>query len=255
MFFVLSKIVYFFLHPFTWTLLFLIFFLIGKTPKQRKTGKIGTLVVVLFFSNSVVFKEFVRIWEIPATSIENMDSYDVAIVLGGMFEFDNSANRLSIQRGGDRIWQALNLYHAGKVKKILLSGDHGYITDRGLHEAEQLRDVLVAWGLPEEDIIVEPYSRNTYENAKESVQILQSDYPELTTFLLVTSATHMRRASSCFSKQGLTFDTFSTDPFVGKKRAYHWDEFIVPNFSNFDYWFRLIKEWVGFVGYKVMGYL
>ena len=196
-----------------------------------------------------------RLWEIPAVSSSSIEKHDVAIVLGGMFDYDNSAGRLSAGRGSDRLWQALDLYFSGKVKKILISGDSGYITDRGLHEAEQLKDLLITWNIPEEDIIVEGKSKNTYENALESVKILKNDYPEYKKIILVTSAFHMRRSKACFEKQNLMVTVYSTDQFTGGKRAYHWDEYIVPNPMNFVNWFTLIKEWVGYSTYKVMGYL
>ena len=255
MFFVLSKIVYFFLQPFTWLLVFLGVFFFTKSNKRKKTAKIAVITIALVFTNTFIFKTIVHFWEIPAEKIENLEKHDVAIVLGGMFEFDNDANRLSILRSGDRIWQALELYHNKKVRKILISGDHGYIFDRGLHEADQLKEILVGWGVPAEDIIVEPHSRNTYENALESAKILREDYPEYTRFILVTSAFHMRRSAACFEKQGLECTLFSTNQITGSRLHYNWDEFIIPNAHNFENWFVLLKEWVGYMSYKIMGYL
>lgn len=94
-------------------------------------------------------------WEIEGKKMNQIDHYDVGIVLTGMFEYNNDLETLSARRGTDRIWQALNLYHAHKIKKILITGDHGYVSDRGLHEAQQLKDVLIAWGIPKDDIITE----------------------------------------------------------------------------------------------------
>lgn len=255
MFFILSKLMYFFISPFTWLMIALVLLLFGRSPRVKKIGKIATIVLILFFSNTMILKEFIRLWEVPSVPLTHIENYDVAIVLGGMFEWDNSAERLSARGGSDRLWQALHLYHQGRVKKILISGDSGYITDRGLHEAEQLKDVLIEWGLPASDIIVEPYSRNTHENAKESVKILKEDYPSYKNYLLITSASHMRRAQGCFEKQGVEVGIFTTNQATGGKRHYHWDEYVVPRFDNFVYWFGLIKEWVGVATYKLMGYL
>lgn len=243
------------MSPFTWLLIALGFFFFTKRSKLKKWSKIAAISIALLFTNSIFFKEFMRLWEIPAVAINTIEEHDVAIVLGGMFDFDNSANRLSAGRGSDRLWQALDLYYQGKVKKILISGDSGYISDRGLHEAEQIKEMLVIWNIPEEDIIVEGTSRNTYENALESTKILKNDYPEYNKFILVTSAFHMRRSRACFEKQNLNVTVYSTDQFTGGKRAYHWDEYIIPNPMNFVHWFTLIKEWVGYSTYKVMGYL
>jgi hypothetical protein len=164
MFFLLSKITYFFIAPFTWLLLSIGFWLFHKKSIWKKRAKWFSIAILLFFSNTFIFKEFIRLWEVPAVSIESVSKHEVGIVLGGMFEYDNDTERLSIRRGGDRIWQAINLYKEGKIEKILISGNHGYVTDRGLHESTQLKDVLVKWGIPKQDIIIETKSKNTYQN-------------------------------------------------------------------------------------------
>lgn len=226
-----------------------------KKPRLKKVSKWGAIFILVFFSNSFIFKEFIRLWEVDSVQITDQSAYDVAIVLGGMFEYDETAKRISARRGADRIWQALDLYHKGVVKKLLISGDHGYISDRGLHEAQQIKDALVEWGIPETDIITENFSRNTHENAVESAKIIQQSYPHFNSFLLVTSSHHMRRAKACFDKQNIHCDVYPTDQFTGGKRFYNWDEYIIPNVDNFTYWFTLIKEWVGYVTYAVMGYV
>lgn len=251
MFFILSKVFYFLLIPYTWLLIVLLLLWRAKTQKWAKRYKFTFVFILIFFSNSAVHKFFVSFWEVPATKIENVANYDVGIVLGGMSEYNNDVDRISIRRGGDRIWQAISLYKNGNIKKILISGASGYVSDRGLEEASQMKKVLISWGIPEEDLIEENTSRNTFENAKFSVEILKRDYPELKTKLLITSGRHMKRAEACFEKQEIEVDCFSTDMFTGPNVSYNWDEFIVPNPDNFNYWTGLIKEWVGYIVYAL----
>jgi uncharacterized SAM-binding protein YcdF (DUF218 family) len=162
---------------------------------------------------------------------------------------------LSIRRGGDRIWQALTLFHKGKIKKLIITGDSGYVTKRGLHEAKQLKEVLVSWGIPQSAIITEEISRNTHENAVETKKMLDRSYPHLKDFLLITSGTHMRRAKGCFEKVNLKCETFSTDLYTGPKQAYYWDQYFVPNLSTFENWNTLFKEWIGYLTYVLVGYI
>jgi uncharacterized SAM-binding protein YcdF (DUF218 family) len=187
--------------------------------------------------------------------MNKVKKYEVGIVLSGMFEYNSDLDVLSTRRGVDRIWQALTLYKKGKIKKILLTGGSGYVTDRGLNEARQLKEVLVGWGIPEQDIITETKSKNTYENAVETKKILTRSYPHINKCLLITSGQHMRRARAIFEKQGFEFDTFSTDLYTGPKRHYYWDQFIVPDVEVLFNWNGLIKEWFGYVTYAIMGYL
>ena len=214
-----------------------------------------SIVLLLLFTNSFVFLEFCRLWEIQGVKRATVGHYDVGIVLTGMAEYNNDLEEISIRRGADRIWQALNLYHDGKIDKILLSGDNGYISDRGLHEAQQMKAILVKWGVPGNDIITENKSRNTYENAVETKKILERSYPHLEKRLLITSGTHMRRSLACFDKLGFPCDPYSTDLHTGPKRAYYWDQYIVPDVSTLSDWNKLMKEWVGYITYDLIGYI
>ncbi len=255
MFFVLSKVLYFLISPYAWILIALYFAFFSKKEIRRRRGKRTAIVLLLIFSNTVIYKEFCRQWEIFGTPIPKVRKADVAIVLGGMAEYNNDLKELSIRRGGDRIWQAINLYKAGKVKKLLISGDNGYLFNNGLHEAQQLKTVLVKWGIPKEDILIETKSRNTYENAVESKKVLDKQYPEAKRFILVTSGRHMRRALACYEKAGLHCTTFSTDLYTGPNRSYSVEEFIIPDVSTLNDWQGLIKEFVGYCVYGMTGKL
>lgn len=255
MFFILSKAFYFFINPFTWILITFFIYIFSKNLKWKKRAKIVCVTCTLFFSNTFLFLEFERKWEIHGTPIEKVARYEVGIVLGGMFEYNNDLKTLSVRRGADRIWQALNLYKSGKIAKILISGSSGYISERGLVEAKQLKKVLINWGIPEQDIITESKSRNTYENAVETKKVLTRSYPHIQKCLLITSGQHMRRARAIFKKQEIDFDTFSTDLYTSPQRHYYWDQFIVPDVETLFKWNGLIKEWMGYVTYAVMGYL
>ncbi|RYM34671.1 YdcF family protein [Brumimicrobium glaciale] len=246
---ILSKIVYFLITPLTWLILAILTWAFAKKKKIKQISKVSAIVIILFFSNTFIYKEALRLWEIPAINKSEIQKHDVGIVLGGMFEYDNDADRLSIRRGGDRIWQAIDLYKANKIKKICIVGKHGNIIDKGLDEAVQLKTQLVEWGIPAIDILIETESRNTNENAKFTAALFKQSYPHFNSFLLITSARHMKRAEASFEKVEMNVTPFSTDQYVGKERYYTWDEFIIPSSDTFNGWFGLIKEVVGYVGY------
>jgi len=247
MFFILSKLLLFLLSPFFWFLLCIGLYFFWKNPRWKKQLKWTAVGIFFFFSNSVLFSEFCGLWEYPGVKQEQLKTYDVAIVLGGMSEYNNDLKVLSIRRPGDRIFQAITLYKKGKVKKILISGDSGYLNDRGLHEARQMKETLVTWGIPAKDIITEEKSKNTYENALETKKLIDRSYPEFDSFLLVTSGIHMRRALGCFERQGLKCTPYSTDLYTNQTGNYYWDQYLIPNMSNFSQWKDLLKETVGYV--------
>ncbi|TNE55223.1 MAG: YdcF family protein [Bacteroidetes bacterium] len=256
MFFILSKLFYFLLSPFVWFIIALLFAFFSKKDKRRKIARYLSLGILIFFSNAVIFLEVERWWEVPATPLKQVENYDVGIVLGGMFEYNQDVKELSVRRGADRIWQALNLYKMGKIRKILISGGSGYVSDRGLSEGSQLKEVLLRWGIPKEDLLQESISRNTYENAVECKKLLSNKYSnKKQRVLLITSGQHMRRARAIFKKQGLDCATFSTDLYSFQNRNYHFDHYVVPSIKTIAEWTPLIKEWVGYIVYDVMDYL
>lgn len=213
-----------------------------------------TLGIFIFFSNSLIFSEFCGLWEVPGKKMEIVGHYDVGIVLGGMFEYNGDLDEISIRRQGDRLIQAVTLYKTGKVKKLLISGDSGYITDRGLHEAKQVKELLIAWGIPAEDILTEEKSINTHENAVQTAKVLKK-HSDLKSYLLITSGIHMRRALACFERAGLKCDSFSTDLYTNQTGGYHWDQYIIPNVDNFITWNKLFKEIIGYIVYDMRGYI
>ncbi|MBI3134772.1 MAG: YdcF family protein [Bacteroidetes bacterium] len=242
-------------HPFYWiVILFLISWFTKRERLKKWTFRTG-IGFLVFFTNTVLFCEFARLWEPDGKKMEELEHYDVAIVLGGMAEYDSSLDRLSMRRGSDRIWQAIHLYHLGKVDKLLLSGANGDLIDKGLQEAVQFKEVLIDNGIPACDILVDSVSKNTYENAVESKKIIDQ-FPELQRILLITSALHMNRAEACFIKAGFeNMTTFTTDHYTGRERGYRFDQWLIPNESVLSDWSKLIHEWLGYLTYSIMGYL
>ncbi len=254
MFFLFSKLLHFIVMPGFWIVIFWILYFLLKNPRWKKRFKISAILITILFTNTFVFKEFARNWEVDGIKTEDIDYHDVAIVLGGMAEYNNDLNRLSLRRGGDRIWQTIALYQRGKIGKILISGDSGFISERGLNEAKRFRDELIEWGIDKENILIDSLSKNTHQNAVESLKVLKKMNLENSKILLVTSAIHMKRAQGCFEKVGLEIVPFSTDHYTGPKRHYHWDEYIIPSASTLVDWQALTHEWAGYIVYRIKGY-
>ncbi|MFN7014088.1 MAG: YdcF family protein, partial [Bacteroidia bacterium] len=136
----------------------------AKKEKRKKWGII-TLIVFYLFSNDFLFCEVMRAWEEPRKKIENLGNYDVAIVLGGMISFDSDVERMQANRGIDRTLQALLVYKKGYAKKLFISGGSGSLQFPNMKEGEIIKNYLVQIGIPEQDILMESESKNTYENA------------------------------------------------------------------------------------------
>ena len=248
MFFVLSKILAFLTKPSTWILIVLCLALFNKRTR-RKFLLLG-LLMFFIFTNGFIHYEISRLWEIPPIGYENLEKkYDVAVVLGGISDFDGNYNMLEFNESSDRIMHAIKLYKQGFVKKILLSGGTGTMIGLDIREAPNLKKYLTEIGINEEDIILEKNSRNTKENASYSAVILNNEFKN-GNFLLVTSAIHMRRSLLCFEKQGIKITPFSTD-FSMSERKLYFDHLFLPEAKILNRWEALVHEWIGFIVYRI----
>ncbi len=254
MFFVLSKILDFFVTPLAWALLSFLLSFVLKKEKLRKRLRVAGLVILLVFTNPWLITKLIYAWEVPPVKSESIvQPSDVGIVLGGsMRYYDPDMNRVVYSSSVDRLLQAMQLYHDGKIKKILLSGGSGFVNYQDWKESGLIAKVLLKSGVKEADILLENGSRNTYENAVNSVAMLKSG-KHGNRVLLITSAFHMRRSLMCFEKCAFQVDPFSVDT----RSAIHintLDRIIQPDAECLMQWDLLIHEWVGIVMYKLMGY-
>ena len=224
----------------------------SKKETRRKKCFIWALGLLLFFSNSFIFDECIRLWEIPATRYEDLKVYDAGIVLGGMSVYDESLNRAQFYRGVDRLIQAVELYRRGIIKKIIFTGGSGRISQPEMKEGNYINRYLIYFGVPQKDFLIESESQNTHENAVFTKSLIGKEKIS-GNFLLITSAFHMRRSTGCFNKSGIVTESYSTDRFAGP-RKFEFDYLFIPNSSAMNDWNNLIHEIVGYITYKVMGY-
>ena len=99
----------------------------------------------------------------------------------------------------NRIKATANLYHAGKIRKILISGDDKSLD--GINETECMKDSLLARGVPESDIILDGKGYRTIH----SVQRAYHDFG-CKNLILISQKFHNERALYLASHFGLDFD-------------------------------------------------
>lgn len=254
MFFLISKIVSFLFTPIFWIFSLLVFALFSKKPVRKKKSLIWGIVLFYLFSNAFILEEVSRIWEVPATSYSDLKIYDAGIVLGGMLFYDYQFDRIQFERGADRLFQAIELYKAGYIKKIFFVGGSGSLESPHIKEGFFAKRYLLTIGIPENDIWIENQSRNTRENAVNAKQFLAGNNSGSSKFLLITSGLHMRRSLACFNRAGLDVMPYSVDRTAGPVRRFTLDHLLIPNVNTLMMWNALIHEWIGMVVYKIRGY-
>lgn len=254
MFFALSKIAALFLKPLVWILALALVALLTRNKRQKwcRFCTISAITFVLVFTNPLVFNATVSSWEISKPPPESMSaSIDIGIVLGGYSNSTRSSpEQLVFGSDPNRLTDAVRLYKTGKIRKLLLTGGTGAFFYSGTSEAPLAERFLLDLGIPASDIIIEPDSRNTHENAVFSARLLSSK--EKKNCLLITSAIHMRRASACFKKAGITVTPYPTD-LRGNNTAPPTFRSLLPDAWTLWQWEFLIREWVGTAAYRLSG--
>jgi uncharacterized SAM-binding protein YcdF (DUF218 family) len=247
MFFIVSKILASFIKPTFWILLLLISSLFFK--KRRKTLLIISVCAFWFFGNGYIVDMVYKSWEERTISVEEIEkTYDYGIVLGGFSGYEHAINRIEFNECGDRLFSSIQLYKLGNINKILISGGNGQLINEGYKEADWSKNFLIDCGIPEKDIVIENKSRNTWENAKFTSQILINEGD--VTLLLITSAWHMKRASYCFTQNYMDVDKFSTD-YTWESTSFDLEYILLPSSDSFEKWETLIKEMIGNLVYRI----
>ena len=125
------------------------------------------------------------------SEIDENRQYKAALVLGCAVR-EILANRVN---------KALNLYLRGIVKKIYLSGGVGKTsTNRKQTEAEVMKTILMGYGVPETDIIIEDKSTTTYENMINTLDLIKKESGDDGEIVLITSDFHQKRSKAMISK-------------------------------------------------------
>lgn len=254
MFFVLSKIFAALFLPITLFFLFLLFIFLRRLSGRTRRRCLVVWAIAWFcstsFGSGVIMRPLENRYEAPV--VEKMNKVDVVVVLGGMIDANTlRGGRPEFHDAVDRLTAALELVLKRRAEYILISGGSGLMLQGGLREGDVLKDYLVALGFPKEKILAERNSRNTRENAVESLKIIQGK--KLKSVVLVTSAFHMPRSVRCFQKVGLEVIPFPVD----FKAADHstFPESFFPSSQGIGDFATAIREIVGLAAYKVSGYI
>ena len=111
----------------------------------------------------------------------------------------------------DRVTQAANLYFAGKVEKLLMSGDNRFVD---YNEPEAMRQLALSLGVPDTAIVLDYAGRRTYDTCYRAKAIFRVDQA-----ILVTQAFHMPRAIYLCNRLGVDSVGVESDLSVFRKSS------------------------------------
>jgi SanA protein len=153
-----KKIFNMILHAFFW--LFVLLILIFGIPS----------LITGFSANGKMF------------SVEDAPTARAAIVFGAGLQRDGTPSPVL----KDRVATAFRLYQAGKVEKLLMSGDNRFVY---YNEPAAMQAYALELGVPEADIVLDFAGRRTYDTCYRAKEIFGLD-----TAILVTQKYHLPRA-------------------------------------------------------------
>ncbi len=122
-----------------------------------------------------------------------------ALVLGASVKQDGTpSDALS-----DRVKTGVELYNAGKVSKLLMSGDDGRFH---VNEVETMRRLAVEAGVTSTDVLVDGQGYRTYESCKRATQVFQ-----IKKAIIITQRFHLARALYLCRAFGMDVQGVSAD--------------------------------------------
>jgi len=238
--------------PIIWILAFFIYGLVSKHPKRSRVSLYLSLGLLLLFSNTYLINEVWLLWEKKPVPLREVPRYDAGILLSGFTSLEKSPHdRVYINKGADRLLHTVMLYKKGYIRKIIVSGGLASVRVTKISESQEIKTLLLLAGVPAADIMLENKSKNTYENAQFTKQLVDQ-HPELKRLIIITSAFHMRRATACFQKAGVSHAIFPTD-FYSNDRMFRFESLIPAEGALFE-WHKLFHEVAGYIVYKAVGY-
>ena len=160
---------------------------------------------------------------------------------------------MDLNEAADRIVHASRLWRAGKAPIIVVSGGGGPFTGGPQVPADAMADLLVEWGIPRDALVLERRSRNTWENALYSKELL--DARGIHDVLVVTSASHMTRALAVFRTLGLHAIPAGTDYSGGATMLYSNPLVWLPDVGALRASGGVLKELVGIAVYWARGWI
>jgi uncharacterized SAM-binding protein YcdF (DUF218 family) len=263
MFLFFSKLLPLFVYPVGLSSLLLVVALFSQKRRRLQQVCIAlALLLLVGFSNEWVTHRLVSSLEWRHLPNGELPATEAIVLLGGGTRPQLPPRPMSeMNEAGDRLSYAAQLYHAEKAPFIVVSG--GFIDFFGstVPESDAMRELLMAFGVPQNAIVLESRSRNTYENALYVREL--ADAEGFNSILLVTSGLHMPRSVAIFERQGFEVvpapaDFLATWGEEGRTTEVGLEGWLLqwlPNSERLDFSTRALREYIGILVYRLRGWL
>ncbi len=182
-----------------------------------KADKIRALFGIIIGCGSVAFG--LAIWSLwtrfsgfmyPQSAINTLSMRPVAIVFGSGIWPDGTLSMIL----KDRLDAAFELYQAGKVQKLLFSGDNRIVD---YNEPAKMLEYALSNGIPREDIVLDYAGRRTYDTCYRAREIFG-----VSAAIVVTQRFHLPRTLETCHALGLDVEGYIADRQAYPQRYIIW---------------------------------
>ena len=141
-------------------------------------------------------------------SIDNLNDREIKKIVFSNIEDNGKSAKYGIVFGSYtlqkyRIETAFKMYNEGRVKKLILSGGSGGISNKNnqkIAEADIMKKILLEKGINEQDLILENTSNSTIENGINVANILNDLKEDIHELMLISSEFHLKRCMAIMKK-------------------------------------------------------
>lgn len=223
-----------------------------RAPWASRFFVLLSLGILAGFGSGAVAQRLIvpleREYPVPASDIRAQ----AAVVLAGTVDLARSSlERVEFYDRPERIIEGAKLVREGRARWLVISGGSGDPFLPEASEAEFLAAFARQLGVDPGAILLQKTSRTTHEDAQETARLLRER--GIDRFFLVTSAFHLPRAVGCFRKVGLEPIPYPVDYRATPVRLtpMHY----VPQVWALQLSTLAVHEYLGYAGYRVLGYL
>lgn len=251
------------------TILLLVGLVLCRSSRSKNRVMLLILLFILICGNKLPGAYLIRQLEQAYAPYDGTETADAIVILGGGTVTRSAPRRIvEVNGAGDRVIYAVQLYRDGAAQKILAGGSYiRWLSPEVRTEgsvsspASEMAELMTMFGVPKEDILIQDRSLNTAEEAEEDAIILKN--LGLKKIILVSSATHMRRAVPLFEKQGLEVIPAPTDYSFSDSEwedllHVEWENlytYILPTIGNIQSLQNALKEYLGYFVYHLRGWI
>lgn len=175
--------------------------------------------------------------------------HGIIVLSGAIQPYDSQNwNQVELNDAAERLTSFVYLANLYPNAQLVFTGGSGAVNQQEYKAADFAGYLFEQIGLTDRAIIYERESRNTYENAVNSKELVSPNPDE--EWILITSAFHMPRSVGIFCQLDWKVTAYPVDHYSKRGDLYRVDYDFGGNLGKLR---TAVREWVGLIAYRVTG--